>query len=144
MAVRLLQPAKATIPMLVTLEGIIVFLHPATNVLVAVSMMALQLFRESYTLFAASTWMAVKLLQPQNAASPMLVTLEGMVMEVRPLQSWKALFPMLVTDFGMLMEVKPLQPQKAKFPMHVTELGMMMAVKLLQPSNAPSPMLVTL
>ena len=45
--VRLLQPEKAELPILVTLVGIIVFIQPAINVLVLVSMMALQLLRES-------------------------------------------------------------------------------------------------
>jgi hypothetical protein len=46
--VRSLQPEKAFLPMLVTLLGMVVFLHPAINVFEAVSIMALQLSRESY------------------------------------------------------------------------------------------------
>ena len=45
--VRPLQPEKAYSPMLVTELGIIVFLHPAIKVLEFVSMIALQLSRES-------------------------------------------------------------------------------------------------
>ena len=41
------QPLKAPLPIDVTLFGIIVFLHPAINVLDDVSIMALQLSRES-------------------------------------------------------------------------------------------------
>ena len=41
------QPRKAYSPMLVTELGMIVFLHPVISVLVAVSIMALQLFRLS-------------------------------------------------------------------------------------------------
>lgn len=41
------QPEKAPPPMLVTLLGIVVFLHPNINVLVEVSIIALQLSRES-------------------------------------------------------------------------------------------------
>ena len=39
----------------------------------------------------------VRPLQPENAPSPMLVTLVGMVTEVRPLQPKNASSPMLVT-----------------------------------------------
>ena len=42
-----LQPEKALEPMDVTLVGIIVFLQPAISLLVTVSIMALQLSRES-------------------------------------------------------------------------------------------------
>ena len=47
MLVKELQPENALLTMLVTLSGIIVFLHPAINVLVDVSFIALQLFLES-------------------------------------------------------------------------------------------------
>ena len=47
MAVRLERPRNAPAPMEVTELGIVVFLQPAINVLVAVSIMALQLLRES-------------------------------------------------------------------------------------------------
>ncbi len=45
--VKLLQRLKAEAPMLVTLLGILVVEHPIYSVLVAVSIMALQLSRES-------------------------------------------------------------------------------------------------
>lgn len=51
--------------MFVTLLGITVFLQPAIRVLVIVSMIALQLSRESYTLFPSSTDMDVKPEQPE-------------------------------------------------------------------------------
>ena len=47
--VKSLQPKKALIPIEVTVLGIIVFLQPIINSLVLVSMMALQLSLESYT-----------------------------------------------------------------------------------------------
>ena len=50
-----LQPSKADEPMLVTLLGMVVFLHPKTSVLVFVSIMPLQLLRESYLVFPEST-----------------------------------------------------------------------------------------
>ena len=76
--------------MLVTLSGIIVFEQPVTNLLDAVSIIALQLLRESYVLLFSSTVIEFKLLQQEKADSPILVTLSGMVMEVRLLQYQKA------------------------------------------------------
>ena len=51
--------------------------------LVVVSIIALQLFRLSYIVFDCSTVMEVTLEQPENALSPMLVTLLGIVTEVK-------------------------------------------------------------
>ena len=50
----------------------------------------------------------VKLLQPEKAELPMLVTLLGIVTEVKPVQSAKASSSMLVTLLGIVTEVKPL------------------------------------
>ena len=107
--VKLLHPANALSPMLVTLLGMFVFEQPLSKVLVSVSIIALQLFRLSYTLFPFSTVIKVKLLQPENAELPMLVTLLGMVIEVKLLQPENAEPPILVTLLGMLIEVKLLQ-----------------------------------
>ena len=84
--VRLLQPKNAPLPMAVTLLGITVVSQPRIKVLEAVSIMALQLLRESYFVLPFSTTMDVRPLQPLNAQLPMAVTLLGIVMEVRPLQ----------------------------------------------------------
>ena len=86
-AVRLLQPLRALSPILVTSLGIMVFLHPVINLLDDVSIITLQLLRESYILFPDSTLIDVRPLQLEKALSPMLVTLLGMVTAVRPLQS---------------------------------------------------------
>ena len=110
MEVRELQPQNAEFPMLVTLEGIIVVLQPWINVFVEVSIIALQLLRESYLLLFSSTIIDVRELQPQNASLPMLVTLEGMEMDVRELQLRNAEYPMLVTLEGMEMDVRELHP----------------------------------
>ena len=59
------QPLKASPPMLVTLLGMIVFLQPDISVLEAVSMMALQLSRESYTALPDATVIDVR--QEQSA-----------------------------------------------------------------------------
>ena len=103
------QPSKALLPIEVTPSGIIVFTHPFINVFEAVSISALQPYRESYTLFPSSTTMEVKPLQSHKASLPMRVTLSGIVMEVKPMQAPKAAPPMLVTPSGIMMEVKPLQ-----------------------------------
>ena len=84
MEVRLEQNSKARSPILVTEFGIVVFLHPAINLLVFVSIIALQLSLLSYFVFPFST-----------------------VIEVRSGQFSKALFPILATELGMVMEVRP-------------------------------------
>ena len=73
-------------PIEVTELGMIVFLHPLINVFVAVSIMALQFSRESYTELPLSTFMLVKPLQPVNAQSPISVTELGMMTLVKPVQ----------------------------------------------------------
>lgn len=71
--------------MVVTVLGITVFLQPAISLFVAVSMMALQPLRLSYTVFPASTTIEAKSLQPLNELS-IEVTELGMVIDVRPSQ----------------------------------------------------------
>ena len=83
MEVREEQPSNASSPMLVTELGMMVDWPPAIRVLVAVSIMALQFSRESYTVLPLSTTMEVREEQFSSAPSPMLVTELGMVMEVR-------------------------------------------------------------
>ena len=58
------QPSNAYSPMLVTLLGMIVLLQPAIRVLLAVSIIALQLLRESYFSFPLSTDIEVRPEQP--------------------------------------------------------------------------------
>ena len=80
------QPEKAEEPMLVTLLGITVDLHPTINLFVSVSIIALQLSRESYLSLPLSTSIKVNPEQPEKAEEPMLVTLLGIVTEVKPEQ----------------------------------------------------------
>ena len=56
---------------------------------------------------------------------------------MRLLQPEKALSPILVTELGIVTEVRLLQPQKASLPILVTELGIVTEVRLLQPWKAP-------
>ena len=52
---RMEQPSKALFPMLITPEGMTVLLQPFISVLVLVSIIALQLLRESYVVFPLAT-----------------------------------------------------------------------------------------
>ena len=84
-------------------------------------MIALQLLRESYTVFLLATEMEAKPLQLSKASLPILVTLPGMVRDVRPVQPEKDFSPILVTLFGMETEFRPVQSAKAESSMLMTE-----------------------
>ena len=78
-----------------------------------------------------------------NALSPMLVTLDGIVIEVNDgLEN--ATEPMLVNlePASNVTEVKLVAPWNARSPMLVILAGMVIDVKLDGPPNAYSPMLV--
>ena len=75
------HPPKDQVPMVMTSFGITVVRHPATNLLAAVSMMALQLLRESYTGFSLSTMMDSTDGVVENAHRPMDVTFLGIYRE---------------------------------------------------------------
>ena len=90
MVIKLVQPANAASPMDVTLPsvGITLFLYPTINFLLAVSIIqfpALWYFR-----LPLATVILFKLAQRLNAPSPMLVTLFGMVILVRLVHSLNA------------------------------------------------------
>ena len=63
---------KAPIPIVVTELGIFVFLQPIISVFVEVSMIALQLFLESYLWFSPLTIIEDRFVQFVNASSPIL------------------------------------------------------------------------
>ena len=106
--VKPLQYENAEEPIEVTLLGIIVDLQPEIRVLVSLSIIALQSSRESYLILPSSTIILVNPL-PENASSPIDVTLFGIVIEVKPLQSENAEEPIDVTLLGIVIEVNPLQ-----------------------------------
>lgn len=106
--VRPVQPAKAS-NILVTLLGMTVFLHPAINVLEAVSMRALQLSRESYTVFSESTLIELKFRHPEKILYSINTTFLGMITEVRPVPE-KAPIIILFTLLGMSIVVRLKQP----------------------------------
>jgi hypothetical protein len=95
------------------LLGILVFLHPTINVLLAVSNIALQSLRESYTELLDSTVTLAKLLQPIKALLLIDTTLSGIMMEVKPVQPAKALPLIDNTPLGIVKLVKPVHPLKA-------------------------------
>ena len=84
----------------------------------------------------------VKPVQPENAPSPIDVTLFGIVMLVRLVQLAKPFT--LVTPFCMVTLVKPVQRLNAEPPIDITLLGIVMLVKPVQSENAERPILVTL
>jgi len=90
----------------VTDLGMVVFMQPAINVLVVVSIIALQLLRESYFGLSLTTEMEVRLEQPENAEEPMEVTELGMLMVVRP-EPPNAMSPMEVTELGIVVFLQP-------------------------------------
>jgi len=79
--------------------------------------------------------MLVKLLQPPNAQSPMLVIPLPKVILVNPVQPENAFLSMLVTLFGIVMEVKLLQPPNAESPMLMIPLPKVILVNPVQPLN---------
>ena len=111
--------------MVVMVFGITVFLHPWTNVLVLVSMMALQLPFELKTGLSWSTTILDTLEVPPKAKFPMETTDFGMVIEVKLLHPLNAPNSKVVT-FGKVALVRDLHPMKALSPMVVTEAGMVM------------------
>ena len=69
--------------------------------LVAVSIIALQLLRLSYTVFPLETVIEVSPLQPVNAKSPIEVTEFGMINDAKPLQLENAPPQMVVIPVGI-------------------------------------------
>ncbi len=90
-----------------------------------------------------STIIDIRRMQPENAESPIVVTLLGMVTEVKE-QPKKAKYPMFFTLSGMLTEVKFKQSRNAYSFMLFTLLGISIEVKFMQPEKEYPPMIVTL
>ena len=86
MEVRPVQTEKALSPIFVTLLGTVVVLHPDIKVLVDVSIIALQLSRESYTGLLLSTTNVLRFGQLENRFLSIFVKPAGRMMEVRLLQ----------------------------------------------------------
>ena len=84
------QPAKASSPISVTLSGMIVCEQPCINVLVVVSIIALQLSRLSYLGLPSATMILFNALQPTKALSPISVTFAGIIILFNEVQISKA------------------------------------------------------
>jgi hypothetical protein len=93
--------------------------------------------------FWVSTVIDVRLEQPKNASSPMLVTLLGITMLLNLPQFWNTKSPMLGTPLPIVALVRLEQEANASSPMLVTLPGIMTLVSLPQAWNALLPMLVT-
>ena len=118
---------KAKCPMLVTLLGMVIEVgeeQPFIRVLVAVSIIALQLSRLSYIGFPSSTTILVNAVQAANAASAMLVTLLGIKTLVNEEQPKKARPLMLVTLSGITTLLNEEQPEKALLGITLVPSGM--------------------
>ena len=77
------QPENAPLQITFTPSGIrVVDLHPAISLLVAVSMIALQLFRPSYTLLELSTSTEAREVQHAKTPRPIWITEFGITIEV--------------------------------------------------------------
>ena len=111
--------------------GIIVFLQPAIKAFVLVSIMALELSRESKVVFSLFMTILFNLEQRINASLPIEFTELPMATEVSLEQSKNALLPISVTEFGMVTEVNPSQSKNASSPISVTEFGI---IVFLQPA----------
>ena len=136
------QPQKAQSPMAVTVLRIIVFWHPTTSVFVAVSMMALQLFRESYTVLPSATVICSMSGHEPKAFLPIKVTEDGISNDVREVDI-KASYPMKATALPNATDASDEQFQNAVEPMVVTLFGNVMDARLEQKLNARSPMVST-
>ena len=81
--------------------------------------------------------------QPQKAASPIVVTDAGILILCNALQSMKAASPIVVTDAGMLILCNAVHPLKAPSPIVVTDAGILILCNAVQSSKASSPIVVT-
>ena len=124
---------KAPSYIVVTVSGIIVLLQPAISALVFFSIIALQLFLESYVLLFESTANFVSFEQLEKLEKPLPISLTelGMKTDLIPVQPLKAPKPMETTEFGIVTDVNPEQSAKAASPIAVIKLGM---IVLLQPA----------
>lgn len=104
--VREVQPEKQLSPRLVTDDGITVVLIPKIILFVAVSIIALQLSRESNTGLPKATVTVSSEVQASKQRTPMLVNDAGMVIDGSDVQFEKQRSPKLVTDSGMVIGLR--------------------------------------
>jgi len=115
---RLVHWAKAQPSMLVTLSGMVKeALNFPSGYLINVVLVLLYNTPscELYAVLPESTFIAVRLVQSTKALSSMLATLLGMVMLARPVQFEKALYPMLATLLGIVALCYALVPSNTTY-----------------------------
>ena len=104
------QPSNAKLPIDVTLLGMIELLHPAIKVFDEVSMIALQLSRESKYGLLFSTFIIAKLQQPSKSPLPSIEdTLLGIITEVKSVHLRNAYSLIEATLLGRITEVRLVQ-----------------------------------
>jgi hypothetical protein len=100
MMVSSVHPLKALLPILFTESGITVEEQPRINSLSVISIIALQLLRESYTAFPSATFIFLMPEQSVKAVQWILDTDLGMASSVIFLHLWKAKAPIISTESG--------------------------------------------
>jgi hypothetical protein len=127
------QPSKALSSIFFTESGIIVVLQPATIVFVAVSMMALQPSRESYTELPFATTILSSEVQPEKNLGAFLVTNLGIVILLSEVQLPKAYSLIIFNDSGKTIDSNALQSLNAPSPISVTGSGIVTLLSAVQP-----------
>lgn len=99
-------------------------LQPNIRVLLAVSITALQLSRESNMALPRATTICSSLLQLRITSLPIAVTEAGMAIDLMLVQPAKANLPIVVTELGKTSDGRLRQLVNAYSPIDVTDLGM--------------------
>ena len=141
---RLLLLQKAPFPIAIIPDTIFVVWQADINLLVFVSTMALQSSRESYTAFAASTFITSKSEQPENSGDSIFSTASGITILFKEVQPQKALLSISIRPCGKTSPLRFTQPKKAAEPIFLTPLPITIVVNEVQSRNACSPISVTL
>jgi len=117
------HPEKALCPIDSTESGMTVFAHPAIIEFVAVSIIALQLFRESYMGLSGKTTIFSNLVQCEKELLPTFIIYFEITISCNDEQPVKAKSSIVVTESGMAICCKDEQPLKELLPIFVTESG---------------------
>ena len=125
---------KASLPMLITLSGIVTLVRLLHSSNADFPMLV--------TLSGIVT--LVRLVHHLNAPFSMLVTLSGIVTLLRLVHLQNASSPILATLSGIVTLLSLVHHLNAPFSMLVTLSGIVTLVRLSHPRNASSPILVTL
>lgn len=105
----------------------IVFIHPKTIVQVELSIIALQLSRESNQRLASSTFIDSIEVQPQKQERPKLLTAAGIYKDVREVHFSKLLPSKVSTEEGITIELS--DSQLKKHPSGIVFIGEVMSIE---------------